>query len=52
MEDRPFNDYRYSINFKKIMKLGWKPKVKVEDEIDNITQWYKKNIKRYPKRFI
>ena len=49
--DRPFNDYRYSIDFNKIMKLGWKPKIKVEDEIENIIEWYKANIKRYPKRF-
>ena len=50
-EDRPFNDRRYSINFQKIMKLGWNPKVKVEDVIVNIIKWYKTNIKRYPKRF-
>lgn len=49
--DRPFNDFRYSINFKKIMKLGWEPKVRVEDQIENIIDWYNQNIKRYPKRF-
>ena len=50
-KDRPFNDYRYSINFNKLKKLGWKPEVKVEDEIENIIEWYKNNISRYPKRF-
>ena len=50
-EDRPFNDFRYSIDFKKIMKLGWKPIIRVEDQIQNIVEWYKKNIERYPKRF-
>ena len=45
-KDRPFNDFRYSINFNKIKKLGWKPKTRVEEEIENIIGWYKKNIKR------
>tara|TARA_B100000886_G_C20377404_1_gene472401 strand:+ start:312 stop:1274 length:963 start_codon:yes stop_codon:yes gene_type:complete len=51
-EDRPFNDFRYSIDFKKIKKLGWRPRIKVEDKLSEIIQWYKSNIKRYPKRFI
>ncbi len=49
--DRPFNDYRYSIDFRKIINLGWKPAVKVEEQIENIIEWYKENIERYPKRF-
>ncbi len=51
VKDRPFNDYRYNINFKKIAKLGWKPKTKVEDKIFEINNWYKNNSKRYKKRF-
>ena len=50
-KDRLFNDARYSINISKIKKLGWKPTVKVEDEIENIIEWFKNNIHRYPKRF-
>ena len=50
VKDRPFNDYRYSLNFKKIMKLGWKPKTKIEDKISEINNWYKKNISRFKKR--
>ena len=50
VKDRPFNDYRYSLNFKKIMKLGWKPKTKIEDKILEINNWYKKNISRFKKR--
>ena len=49
-EDRPFNDYRYSINFNKIKKLGWKPKTKLENKISEINNWYKKNFKRYKLR--
>ena len=46
VKDRPFNDFRYSINFNKIMKLGWKPTNKIEDRISEINLWYKKNITR------
>jgi len=49
-EDRPFNDYRYSINFNKIKKLGWKPKTKLENKISEINNWYRKNFKRYKSR--
>ncbi len=50
VKDRPFNDYRYSLNFNKIMKLGWKPKTRIEDKISEINNWYKKNILRFKKR--
>ncbi len=50
VKDRPFNDFRYSINFNKIMKLGWKPTNKIEDRISEINLWYKKNITRFKKR--
>ena len=50
VKDRPFNDYRYSLDFNKIMRLGWKPKTKIEDKISEINDWYKKNISRFKKR--
>ena len=37
VKDRPFNDFRYSINYNKIKKLGWKPKFNVEDKIFEIS---------------
>ena len=46
-----FNDFRYSVNYSKLSKLGWKPSVKVEDKIFEINDWYIKNLKRYSKRF-
>ena len=49
-KDRPFNDFRYSINFNKIKKIGWKPKNKIEDKISEINNWYKKNISRFQNR--
>ena len=51
VKDRPFNDFRYSVNYKKMTKLGWKPLVKVEDKIEEINDWYKKNINRFKNRF-
>ncbi len=50
VKDRPFNDYRYSLNFNKIKKIGWKPTTKIEDKIFEINSWYKKNINRFKKR--
>jgi dTDP-glucose 4,6-dehydratase len=44
IEDRPFNDSKYSINSNKIKKLGWKVKRNLENDLPNIIDWYKKNI--------
>ena len=51
VKDRPFNDFRYSVNYSKLKKLGWKPKIKVEDKLLEINEWYINNIKRFKKRF-
>ena len=50
VKDRPFNDFRYSVNYNKMKKLNWKPKVKLEDKIKEINNWYKENINFYKKR--
>ena len=52
VQDRPFNDHRYSINIDKIKKLNWHPKHKLEDRMDEIINWYKVNFKffKYPKK--
>ncbi len=47
IKDRPFNDYRYSIDISKIKKLNWKPKNKLENKINLVIDWYKKNYKQY-----
>ena len=49
-KDRPFNDFRYSVNYDKIKKLNWKPITKLEDKILEINNWYKKNLNFYKKR--
>tara|TARA_B100000795_G_C22792676_1_gene437713 strand:+ start:1566 stop:2525 length:960 start_codon:yes stop_codon:yes gene_type:complete len=50
VKDRPFNDYRYSVNFSKMMKLGWRPKIRLEEKINEINHWYQQNHSRYKKR--
>jgi dTDP-D-glucose 4,6-dehydratase len=47
VQDRPFNDRRYSISSKKLRGLGWAPKRRLVDEIPAIAQWYRDNAKRY-----
>ena len=47
VKDRPFNDFRYSINIDKIRKLSWKPKYKLEHKINLVIDWYKKNYKQF-----
>jgi len=43
VEDRPGHDLRYSVNDKKIQKLGFKPQVQFEDGLKETVEWYKKN---------
>jgi dTDP-glucose 4,6-dehydratase len=43
VQDRPFNDRRYSISWDKISKLGWKPKHSLPKDIAMIVGWYRKN---------
>lgn len=49
IQDRPFNDRRYYISSKKIMKFGWKKNKKIENEIDNLINWYLENYKIFKK---
>jgi len=44
IKDRPFNDFKYSINSDKIKKYGWKVKHNLENDLPYIVDWYKKNI--------
>lgn len=47
VEDRPFNDARYSVNYKKIMDLGWAPTRTLAEELPDIVSWYRKRVKNY-----
>lgn len=41
--DRPGHDRRYSLNTKKLQKLGWRPKSNFKKALIETIEWYKKN---------
>ena len=41
--DRPGHDFRYSLDCSKLMRLGWKPKVKFDEGLNKTIDWYKAN---------
>ena len=41
IEDRKGHDYRYSVDFSKIMKLGFKPEIELESGLEKTFNWYK-----------
>jgi len=43
VKDRPGHDLRYSLNSKKINKIGWKPEYKFDDAIRETIRWYQNN---------
>jgi dTDP-glucose 4,6-dehydratase len=44
VKDRPGHDFRYSMNSLKIKKeLGWFPKIKFDEGIENTIKWYLEN---------
>ena len=45
VNDRPGNDLRYSMDSSKLMKLGFKPEIKIEDGLEKTINWYKNNRK-------
>ncbi len=43
VEDRKGHDLRYSLDFSKIKKLGWKPAYDFDTALSKTVQWYSKN---------
>lgn len=43
VEDRKGHDFRYSVNFEKLKKLGYTPKVDFKIGLEETVTWYKKN---------
>jgi dTDP-glucose 4,6-dehydratase len=41
VKDRPGHDFRYALDTRKIIKLGWKPKYSFEKAIKETIKWYK-----------
>ena len=40
VKDRPGHDIRYALDFRKIKKLGWSPKVNFKSGIKQVVSWY------------
>jgi UDP-glucose 4,6-dehydratase len=47
VEDRVFNDLRYSINSDRLFQLGWRELVSWEEGLYETFQWYQKNSSRF-----
>jgi dTDP-glucose 4,6-dehydratase len=43
VKDRPGHDWRYALDFSKIIRLGWKPKTDFNRGIFTTVDWYRKN---------
>jgi dTDP-glucose 4,6-dehydratase len=43
VKDRPGHDRRYSLKCSKLKKLGWSPKISLEEGIRQTVDWYNKN---------
>jgi dTDP-glucose 4,6-dehydratase len=43
VKDRPGHDRRYSLDFTRIKKLGWKPKYSFENAMKTTITWYREN---------
>ena len=41
--DRPGHDRRYSLSSEKVRALGWTPKVRFEDGLEETVAWYREN---------
>jgi len=41
--DRPGHDRRYSVQSGKLARLGWKPRVLLDDGLDRTITWYRRN---------
>ena len=53
VKDRPGHDFKYAVNFEKLLNLGWKPEYEFDQALDETISWYldnkgwwKKNIEK------
>ncbi len=44
VEDRKYNDKRYSISFNKLLSLGWEQKIFMDEGLKKTIEYYKKYI--------
>ena len=41
--DRKGHDFRYSLDYSKLTRMGWKPKIKLSEGLAITVEWYKNN---------
>ena len=49
VKDRPGHDRRYSVDFSRLISLGWQPKYQFDEAMDLTIEWYKNNRQRWEK---
>lgn len=49
VKDRPGHDRRYSIDSSKVHKLGWQPRRKFEEALEETIRWYENNTEWWKK---
>ena len=49
VKDRPGHDKRYALDLTKLRSLGWKPRKKFEEALEETVVWYKRNVKWWKK---
>lgn len=49
VKDRPAHDRRYSLDWRKLSNLGWKPIYDFNTSLETTINWYKQNIKWWKK---
>ena len=49
VKDRPGHDKRYALDLTKLRSLGWRPKKKFEEALEETVLWYKRNVKWWKK---
>jgi UDP-glucose 4,6-dehydratase len=52
VQDRPFNDRRYSISSERMRNLGWRARRRLVDDLGGIAQWYADRVDRYEHLFV
>jgi dTDP-glucose 4,6-dehydratase len=43
VSDRPGHDWRYSLDARKIRRLGWRPRVDFDEGLERTVRWYARN---------
>lgn len=51
VQDRPFNDARYAVDWSRVAALGWKPTRRLSEDLPQLAGWYADHAGRYEDSF-